>query len=224
MDDEPPVRVVDGAGDGDDEPDAVIDAEASGVGPGGDGSAIDELGDEVGDAVIGLAAVEEAGDAGVVERGEEVALASEPRADVGAGEGQRRADDFDGDGLLEGAVGPPRAIDPPHPALADLAFETVGPDLRALARASGARGGRLVLRQRRQYGLRVVEDGVVREGGVEQRAEPLAQRVWQSREVRTSGVAIEVKRGVEGVVDVRPRRVRSHLGTADRPGKGAGEP
>ena len=123
VDDEPPVGVIHGPCHLDQQPDAVFDVQCALVRPGCDRRAVDELGDEVGHAVVGLAAVEEPGDAGVVERGEHGALASEPGRHVGPGQRQRRADDLDRHGLVEGSVDAVGAEDAAHAAFADEALD-----------------------------------------------------------------------------------------------------
>ena len=70
------MRVVYGARHVDHQPDARLDAERVLLGIVRDGRTVDELGDEVRHAVLGLAAIDEARDADVVERREQVALAA----------------------------------------------------------------------------------------------------------------------------------------------------
>lgn len=90
-----------------------------------EGGAVDVLHDDVGRAVGGCAAIEEAGDVGVVERGEDLAFGAE------AGEHFRHeeeggADDFDGDGFFELFVVAFGEEDGAHAASAEEALDGVG--------------------------------------------------------------------------------------------------
>ena len=83
VDDEPAVRRGDGLADVAEEREPGVDAEAAAVGVVGDRLALDELQREVRPAVGGRPAVEEPGDAGVVEPREHARSAWNRRAGVG---------------------------------------------------------------------------------------------------------------------------------------------
>ena len=162
---EPAVGMVHGPGHLGHETDPVADDERVGVGPGRDRCAVDELSDEVGHAVARLAAVDEAGDAGVIEGGEEVALAPEPGGHVGPGERERLANHLEGNRLVEGTVGTVGAVHPPHPPLPDQGVDAIGSNADALfhhrlgcAHQGGEHG--LGLLQKRVGAQRVTEQWV----------------------------------------------------------------
>ena len=127
------MRVAHGGAGVTEEPEPVVDAEALLVGPDGDRLAVDIFHDDIGRAVVQLAAVEQAGDVGVGEVGEDLPLAAEAR-DKGIGE-HAGADDLDGDlvGEVAGIACP--LEDGAHAALSDQAGDAVGAD--------AFRGGRL---------------------------------------------------------------------------------
>src|SRR5215472_7873625 len=64
---------------------------------------LDVFHDEVGQAVVGRASIEQAGDVGMVEHGQNPALTVKPIKDVVGI--QTSADDFDGNEFLKGVVG-----------------------------------------------------------------------------------------------------------------------
>ncbi|MEM7351389.1 MAG: hypothetical protein AAF657_11320, partial [Acidobacteriota bacterium] len=99
MDDEILVCVLHRGADLAEELDALANAQALAITVLVDASALDALHDEVGSAVFGRAAVEQLGDVGMVELGEDLALATEaaPKA-LG---GRRGAEELDRNVLLE---------------------------------------------------------------------------------------------------------------------------
>ena len=74
VEDEVLVRVVDGLADGAEEAEALLDGEPALVAVSRDGAALDVLHREVGQPLLGHAAVEEAGDVRMAEGGEDLAL------------------------------------------------------------------------------------------------------------------------------------------------------
>ncbi len=97
----------------------------------------DELHDEVGSAVFGAAAVEKASDVGMVESGENLALIAEVVQDeTRSGRG---ANEFDGDFLIELAVGTYSGKDFAHAARSNFIKDRVVADLEALAAVCGGR-------------------------------------------------------------------------------------
>ena len=88
------------------------------------GSPVDVLHDEVGQAVVGRAAVEQARDVRVLERGEDLPLGAK-RASMQLGV-QPRRHDLDRHPLRELAVGALGQVDRAHAAAADLAFDRSG--------------------------------------------------------------------------------------------------
>ena len=124
--DEVAVREVDGFADGQNQADSVFDAQGPLGGVAGDPGAFDELHDEPGDAVFGGATVEQAGDVGVFEAGEDLAFAAEAAEDeIGVEAG---AHQFDGDFGFVLIVGANGEIDGAHASGADFADEPVGAD------------------------------------------------------------------------------------------------
>ena len=113
MDDEVRVGVGDGVAGLQEERDPVAEAEAMRVRIGRDGLAVDQLHRQEGGAVGREAAVEQARHAGVVEPGEQGALAQEAWAEVGAEAG---VDELEGGVLREGVVGALGAVDAAHAA------------------------------------------------------------------------------------------------------------
>ncbi len=89
--------------------------------------ALDELHHERADAVRLLEAVDR-GDVRVLKLGEELCLALEAGEALGVG-GEHLGEDLDGDLALQLRVG--RAVDDPHPALAEGAGDLVGAECRA---------------------------------------------------------------------------------------------
>ena len=97
----------------------------------GDRHPVDLLEDEVGTAVLAAPAVEQAGDAGMVEAGEDLPLAQEAgvdRARVDAGE-----DALERHPLLELAVGALGEIDLAHAAAAEQSQQSIATDATAAA-------------------------------------------------------------------------------------------
>src|SRR5690242_9909341 len=81
--------------------------------------ALDVLHDKVRQAAIGAARIEQAGNVGMIEHRENLALAAKPPYDFTRV--QPTANDLDGNQLLEGIVGARRKIDIAHAAMSDLA-------------------------------------------------------------------------------------------------------
>src|SRR5690625_8000220 len=73
------------------------------------------------------ASVDKAGDAGMIETGENGTFNFEARA---KGRSEPRVQHFERGGFLERAVGPRSKIDGPHPTRPKLAFDLPGPDPR----------------------------------------------------------------------------------------------
>ncbi len=117
MDDEVEVRVRDGVADLEKEPEPLAEVEPVRLGIGRDRLAIDELHREEGRAVGGETAVEEAGDAGVVETGEEGALAEEAGPEVG---GEAGVDELEGGVLCERVIGALGPVDGAHAAAPEM--------------------------------------------------------------------------------------------------------
>jgi len=138
MHDEVLVREVDGAEDDAKKLDALADGELARGAVLVDGLAFDVLGDEVGNAVIGLAGVEQLDDGGVIEDGEGLALVLEAAEDVVVKE--TGANELEGDTLAEFAIGALGEVDGAHAAAADLAKDLVGADAAAEHGVGGERG------------------------------------------------------------------------------------
>jgi hypothetical protein len=145
VDDELLVRVVDCVADHREEAQALRDGQLPLVAEAVDGQPLDVLHDEVGQAVVGGAPVQEARDVRVVERGENLPLVAETAEDeVGV---HPALDELDGDALAELAVGAERLVDGAHPAAPDLARDDVDADAAAdggvndVERAGAGRGG-----------------------------------------------------------------------------------
>ena len=102
--------------------------------PLGEVLALDELHDEGADAARLLEAVDR-GDVRVLELGEELRLALEAGEAVGVG-GERLGEDLDRDLALQLRVG--RAVDDPHPALAERAGDLVAAEAGSRAQAHRA--------------------------------------------------------------------------------------
>ena len=150
---------------------AGLEIQASRVAPGGERLALHVLHGEVGTALGGGAPVEEPGDVGVLEAGQDLALASEALehlvgVDAAAQQLERGA-------LLERAVGPVGQVHHPHAPPTDLAIDP--PGAHALT-DEGARRLRLV-RQVAHVGVeRTVEDAAGRFRGGHQRQQFCAER------------------------------------------------
>ena len=90
--------------------------------------------DEIGQAVIGAAAIEQAGDVGVIERGEDLALTAKSLNDiVGV---QATADNLYGNEFFECVIGSGRQIYCSHSAVADLPQHAIDPDPAALIKSA----------------------------------------------------------------------------------------
>lgn len=124
VDDELAVGVIDGIAEGEE------DAKASGEGQGVlvavlvQPESFDKLHDKVRQAVLAGAAVEQARDVGVDQRGEDLAFHAE--AFEGAGVKPTAFDNFDGDGLVDLAVHAFGAEDGTHAATAEQRAELIG--------------------------------------------------------------------------------------------------
>ena len=130
MDDEVLVCGVDGLTDLDEEVDTSSEVEVLLTSEGVDRATLRELHHEVGPAVFGGSAIEQAGDSGVLEVGENLALGSEaPRHFSG---GEVAAHDLDRDLLLERLVRALRAVDHAHASSAEDLDDSIGADLGEL--------------------------------------------------------------------------------------------
>ena len=116
-------RLGDLPGDGE----GLVEGERPALQPLGEVFALDELHDEGADAARLLEAVDR-GDVGVLELGEDLRLALEAREAVGV-RGERLGEDLDRDLALQLRVG--RAVDDPHPALAERGGDLVGTEAGA---------------------------------------------------------------------------------------------
>jgi hypothetical protein len=120
------------------EPEPVVDTESARLGVGDDGDALDVLDGEVRLPLVADPTVEQPGDVGVAQPGEDLALGQETAVDpVGV---DAVSDQLEGDLLPELAVGPLGEIDDAHPPAGELADDSVGADDAA---------HRVVLRRRR---------------------------------------------------------------------------
>ncbi len=91
-----------------------------------DGTALHELHHDVGRPVVADARIVEAGDVGVLERGEDALLEEEPPPELPRQ--HPGADQLDGHAAVEAVVVPVREIDRPHATPTDLPEEPVGTD------------------------------------------------------------------------------------------------
>lgn len=147
MDDQPAVGVLDGLADAQKETQPLFEPQPSAVAPVGQRLALDVFEDEVGVAVVGEAAVEQAGDARVLEPGEDPALEQEALGERAAGE--RRRQQLERHLLLPGAVRPLGETDHSHAAAAEHGEDPVGsdpPPRQRLDRLVGAEQRRGALR------------------------------------------------------------------------------
>ena len=129
MDDEPVVGVLDGPAHVGEQVEPGLDGQPAVVAVGVDGLALDDLHREVGEAVGRRAPVEEPGDGGVLEPGEDGPLAEEPPDDdVGV---EPPLEQLERDALVERPVGPLGEVHDAHPAAPDLAHDPVRPDAAA---------------------------------------------------------------------------------------------
>lgn len=97
----------------------------------------DKLHDDVRSAVFGAASVEQASDVGMIESGDNLALVAEVVQDEARS--GHRANEFDGDLLIELAVGTYRGKDFAHAAGSNFIKDRVVADLEALAVVCGGR-------------------------------------------------------------------------------------
>ncbi len=194
MDDSLLVGVLHGLADGDEEFQPATDAELGLVAEPGQRQAVDQLHDEERPAVVGHAAVEHAGDVGVVHQRQRLPLlfkALEHGPGVHA-----RLDELEGDRTLDrfGLLGDP---DLSHAAFADLLRERVaaGDDGAARRRRRVSRGpGRLGRRGRRVRRVRgAVGRGPRRRG--RGRLVGRQQRIDGGAELRLAGAGFVQKGG-----------------------------
>ena len=135
--DEPAVRVLDGVAHRADERDALLDRAGVRVAVPVERHAVDVLHGEERLAVVGEAAVEQAGDVRVVQAGKDLALALEALDDR-----PRRgapSDELEGNPLLELSIRPLGEEDGAHPATAQRPQDAVRPDALALGRQDAGR-------------------------------------------------------------------------------------
>lgn len=138
--DEAAVRVLHGGADGREELEALAERGAVAVAMDVERHAVDVLHDEVGEPLVGHAAVEQRADVRVVQPGEDLALAAEAAQHA---VGRRApADQLDGDALLELVVVADGLVDHAHPALPDLPQQPVGADAAARHAGGLARFGK----------------------------------------------------------------------------------
>jgi hypothetical protein len=123
MDHQAAVSVQNGSADALHESQAVGDGERLLLNVLGDGAAFDILHHQVGNAVDS-SAVEEAGDIGVFEVGENLAFGSKAGDRIGSG--QHAGNDLDGDLFAELIVFAEGAVDGAHSAAAEYAIDAVG--------------------------------------------------------------------------------------------------
>ena len=122
--------VADGGADVEEEEEALLEIERAAGAVLGDGDAVfDELHDEEGNAVGTGAAVEEAGDVGMFEAGEDLAFLLEATED-GTGV-EAAAEELDGDFFLKGGVVADGAVDGAHAAAAEEAGDAIGAEALA---------------------------------------------------------------------------------------------
>jgi hypothetical protein len=121
------------------EVDPGIDSETMAVAVLVDGLPADVLHDEVGPPVVGVAAVQESRDPGVVERGQDLAFGAEPCREVGAV--RSVGQDLEGDLLLVDVVGAHRDVHRAHAALAEHGLHRVVADPPADERRRRGRRG-----------------------------------------------------------------------------------
>ena len=138
MDHQLAVRGVDRVRDLDHQLDPSLERRRPLLAPDGDRRPFDILEHEVRVAVVGRTAVEQVGDSGMVQPGENLALTQEPVGDrlrIEAG-----PDALDGHLLLELAVGALGEEDLSHAAFAEAAHQPVGTDRLRFRRARGTAG------------------------------------------------------------------------------------
>ena len=158
VNDQVAMHVLDGGAELTEELDAVWDVELVAVAVHVDGCAFDVVHDEVRLSGVGGAAVHEAGDVGVFEGRENLALVPEAAED---GVGGEAAEDLEGDAFLVLVVGAGGEEDGPHAAAAYLADDLVGAAVHAFVVAGAVcagwrRGGAGIGSRRRRLGWRAV--------------------------------------------------------------------
>ncbi len=126
MDDEVPVRMLDRGADREEEAQLAFERDLLLRAIRVDRPAVHELHDEIRQAVLGRAPVEERGDVGMCERSQDLPLVPEALQEVLRVEA--RADELDGDFLPELLVRAPRQIDRSHSPPSDLADQLVRSD------------------------------------------------------------------------------------------------
>ena len=126
MYDEVLVRILDGGADRPEEPQPLGGRQSLVVAVAVNGLPLDVLHHEVGQPLVGRAAVEQAGDVRVVQGGEYLALISEAAQHLLRV--HATLDELDGDALFIGVVGAARQVDRAHAATSELADDPVGAD------------------------------------------------------------------------------------------------
>ena len=147
MDHQVLVRVVDGGADGEEEIHALADGKPVGIAVLIDRGAGDEVHHEIGAAVGGGAAIQELGDIGVIEVGQNLALGIEAFERVVAEDAA--ADDLDGDHLAVQIVHAHRLVDGAHAAFGNELHDAVGAQAGADTEAVGRAAGSVWARWRR---------------------------------------------------------------------------
>ena len=136
MDDEGVMRVLGGLADQAKDAQSFVDRQPLCVGMVGHGGAVDVLHHQVGRAFRGVAGVDHAGDVGVREAGQDVALGGEARRAVRS----RPSNQLERDRLLVLAVVAFREVDRAHPAVADDIDDTPRAEPDADERIGPGRG------------------------------------------------------------------------------------
>ena len=132
VDDQALVRVLDGGADVGEKAQAGGDVQVPVGAVLRDRQPVHELHHQVRPAIAGDAAVEQPGDVGMDEAGEDAPLGEEPLVQRIAG--VARADQLDRDAMFEVRAGPVGEIDGAHAAAADLRDDAVGADVRRRGR------------------------------------------------------------------------------------------
>src|SRR5579883_757612 len=126
MNDQVLMSIVDRRTDGSEQLQAAGDVERVLVAMSINGRALYQLHDNVGNAIVGGATIQQASNVRVVETGQDLALIAKALPDEVRIEPP--AHHLDRDLAVEGAVGPDRAVNLPHTAAANLAKDLVGAD------------------------------------------------------------------------------------------------
>ena len=121
-----------------------------------DGQAGDEFHHQVGQAGLGDAAIDQARDLGMIEAGQELALAAEAFFDLGGGQGQRHH--LHGRRHAEGSVGALGQINGAHAAASEQLHRLPRAEPRQLARGRGHGGADafVILEQEGNFGAQVL--------------------------------------------------------------------